>query len=167
MAHTVHLTLKGPDGQIEGESSQVDMGRENTIECVHLESGVTNPRTAGKGQAAGKRQFAPLKIRKRIDKASPMLMQALCHNTALEGVFQFFRPTTHGNMSKDSEEVFYTISIGGAYISDIKLVVPDTLDSPGASTAEAYEDVSFTFDSIKWEHIPGKKDFQDSWSGSH
>lgn len=44
---------------------------------------VTTAREAGSGMATGKRQYQPLLIRKRIDKASPLLMKAMSSGQGL------------------------------------------------------------------------------------
>ncbi len=160
MAQTVHLKLKIGNKDIKGESTQLADGRESTIECVYFESGVTTPRDAGSGRATGRRQFAPIKLRKRIDRASPELAKALTQSEKCEGVFEFFRPGTDG-----TDIVFYTIKIGGAFVSDIILYMPDTSVNPGTETREAYEEVTLTFDSIGWEHVDGTLHY-DSWSGA-
>ncbi len=161
MAQTVHLKLKAGGSDIKGESSQLADGRKDTIECVYFESGVTTPRDAGSGRSTGRRQFSPIKIRKRIDKASPLLAKALTQSEKCEGEFDFFRPAQDG-----TDEIFFAIKIGGAFVSDVTLYMPDTLENPGKETREAYEEVTFTFDSITWEHKTGGTMHSDSWSGA-
>ena len=160
MAQTVHLKLKANNSEIKGESTQLADGRTDTIECFYFESGIMTPRDAASGRATGRRQYAPLKVRKRIDKASPLIAKALTNNEKCTGTFSFFRPDNKGK-----DEVFYTITIGGAFISDVTVIVPDTLASSAKDAREAYEEVTFTFDSISWEHPVGKTRHDDSWSG--
>ena len=169
MAQTVHLSLykspkeKGP--QIKGESSQLADGRENTIECVFFESSVTTPRDAGSGKATGRRQFAPIKIRKRIDASSPELAKAMSQNEKLDGKFDFFRPASDG---VGGDQAFYSIEFARGFISDITVCMPDTMENPGLTNAEAYETVTFTFDEITWTYNGSGKPtvHTDSWSGS-
>jgi type VI secretion system secreted protein Hcp len=168
MAQTVHLTLwnspkdKGP--QIKGESTQLADGREGTIECVSFESSVTTPRDAGSGKATGRRQFAPIKIRKRIDASSPDLVKALTQNIKLDGKFDFYRPASDG---VGGDQAFYTIEFERGFISDLTVCMPDTMDNPGLTNAEAYEVVTFTFDQITWRYNSSKPtEHTDSWSGA-
>ena len=44
MAETVHLYLKANGTAIKGESTQVSLGREDSIECVYFESSVRTAR---------------------------------------------------------------------------------------------------------------------------
>ena len=67
MAETVHLQLKANGSDIKGESTQTSLGRADTIECVHFESGIKTARETGSGLATGRRQHEPLLFRKRID----------------------------------------------------------------------------------------------------
>lgn len=54
------LKIDGVDGEVAIES---------------FSWGVTTPRDAASGQATGKRQYQPLIIRKRVDKATPLLFR--------------------------------------------------------------------------------------------
>lgn len=54
MAETVHLTLLAEGEQIEGDSSETTLGRENTIECVQFEQAAAVPLSAT--AAAGRRR---------------------------------------------------------------------------------------------------------------
>lgn len=169
MAQTVHLTLTANKTPIEGESTQLSLDRAGTIECVYFESAVTTPRDAASGRATGKRQYAPLRIRKRIDMSSPLLARALTRNEACEATFKFYRPAAGGHHKSPvhtGEEHFYTVKLEGAFVSDIRLVMPDTLENPGIETREAYEEVTFTFDRITWTHQVQGKEHDDSWSQS-
>lgn len=62
MAETVHLYLKANGTDIKGESTQVSLGREGSIECVYYEQGVITARESGSGLATGRRQYQPLLI---------------------------------------------------------------------------------------------------------
>jgi type VI secretion system secreted protein Hcp len=180
MAQTVHLKLYIDKKQIEGESTQLADDRKGTIECFMFESGVTAPVDAGDGHPTGRRQFAPIKVRKRVDRATPRIAEALAKSLRVEASFMFFRPSTS---LKGSDENFLTVTVGrpasasgkgpcaeaNAYISGIKIIVPDTLGSPGDDPREAYEEVSFTFDDVSWESRERGKEatdalVHDSWS---
>jgi type VI secretion system secreted protein Hcp len=159
MAETVHLYLKANGTDIKGDSTQVSLGREGSIECVYYEQSVITAREAGSSMATGRRQYQPLVIRKRIDKASPLLMKALCENQAVDGVFKFFRPNPTGD---GTTEQFYTVSIKKGRIANIKQVVPDTI-VPASSTEPPLEEVSFVFHTIEWTYTNGGVTHQDTW----
>lgn len=159
MAETVHLSLKANGTDIQGESSQTSLGRENTIECVYFEDAVRTAREKGSGMATGRRTYEPLTIRKRIDKSSPLLAKALCDNEKIEGTFKFFRPNPAGD---GTTEQFFTVEIFDGRIASIKRIVPDTID-PASSSEPPLEEVAFVFHTIRWCYEPDGVEHQDSW----
>ena len=160
MAETVHLYLKANGTDIKGESTQVSLGREESIECVYYEQGVITAREAGSGLATGRRQYQPLLIRKRIDKASPLLMKALTENQAIEATFKFFRPNPTGD---GTTEQFYSVNFKQGRINSIKQYLPDTI-VPATSTDPLMEEVTFVFHTIGWTYTNGGITHEDSWS---
>src|SRR5678815_1860047 len=113
MAQSVHLFLKANGKDIKGESTQVSMGRADSIECVSFNSAVTSAREAASNLATGRRQHEPITIRKRIDKATPLLAKALVQNEVIEGVFKFYRPNPAGD---GTTEQFFTVAIKGCLL---------------------------------------------------
>ncbi len=109
MAETVHLFLKGNGFDIQGESTQTSIGRENSIECLSFKSSVLTVREKGTAIATGRRQHEPIVIHKRIDKSSPLLIKALCDNQVIEAEFKFYRPNPTGD---GTTEQFYTMTSG-------------------------------------------------------
>ena len=160
MAETVHLYLKANGTDIKGESTQVSLGREGSIECVYYEQGVITAREAGSGLATGRRQYPPLLIRKRIDKSTPLLMKALTENQAIEATFKFFRPNPTGD---GTTEQFYSVNFKQGRINSIKQYVPDTI-VPATSRDPACEEVTFVFHTIGWTYTNGGVTHEDSWS---
>jgi type VI secretion system secreted protein Hcp len=53
---------------------------------VSFKWGVTSPRDAATGQATGRRQYTPITITKHIDKASPLILNALANNENLRTI---------------------------------------------------------------------------------
>ena len=159
MAETVHLYLKSNGSDIQGQSSQTSLGRENSIEVLYLEQGVTTAREAGNSLATGRRQYTPLLIRKRIDKSSPLIAKSLCNNEKIGGVFKFFRPNPTGD---GTTEQFYTIEVKKGRVNSIKQYVPDTL-VPATATEPPLEEVSFVFHTINWTYTNGGVTHEDTW----
>lgn len=160
MAETVHLYLKANATDIQGESTQVSLGRENSIECVYFEHAVKTAREAGSGMATGRRVYEPLIIRKRIDKSSPLIFKALCENQVIDGTFKFFRPNPTGD---GTTEQFYTIDIKQGRINTIKDFVPDTIN-PVSSSDPPLEEITFVFHTISWTFTNGGVTHEDTWS---
>ena len=108
MAETVHLYLKANGQDIQGESTQIDLGRENSIECVQFKDSVRTARELGSRAAVGRRVHEPIEILKRIDKSTPLLAKALCRNERIDAEFKFFRPNPDGD---GTTEHFYTVKV--------------------------------------------------------
>ena len=53
MAESVHCYLKANGQEIQGESSQISNGRENSIECVEFRDKVRTARETGSRAAVG------------------------------------------------------------------------------------------------------------------
>lgn len=160
MAETVHLYLKANGADVQGESTQVSLGRENSIECLYYQQSVKTAREAGSGAATGRRTYEPLLIRKRIDRSSPLLQKALVENQAVEGEFKFFRPNPTGD---GTTEQFYSVSIKQGRIASIHQYSPDTIN-PASSTEPPMEEVTFVFHTIKWVYVPSGVEHEDTWS---
>jgi len=160
MAETVHLYLKANGTDIKGESTQVSLGREESIECVYYEQGVITAREAGSGLATGRRQYQPLLIRKRIDKSTPLLMKALTENQVIEATFKFFRPNPTGD---GTTEQFYSVNFKQGRVNSIKQYVPDTI-VPVSTNDPALEELTFVFHTIGWTYTNGGVTHEDSWS---
>lgn len=159
MAETVHLYLKANGSDIQGESTQTSLGRENSIECVYLEHAVRTARESGSGLATGRRQYEPLVIRKRIDKSTPLIAKALSRNEVVEGVLKFFRPNPTGD---GTTEQFYTIEFTKGRVATFKQVSPDAIE-PGTATDPPLEEISFVFHTITWTYTNGGITHQDTW----
>lgn len=162
MAETVHLYLKANGQDIQGESSQLDLGRENSIECLVFKDNVRTARELGSRAAVGRRVHEPVEIVKRIDKSSPLLAKALCRNERIEGEFKFFRPSPKGD---GSTEQFFTVRIENARIDAIERHSPNAID-PAESKAPPMETVRFVYHTIRWTYVPTGAEYEDKWSHS-
>jgi len=162
MAETVHLYLKANGTDIKGNSSQTSLGREDSIECLYFQASVHTAREKGSGLASGRRTHDPLMIRKRVDKASPLLAKALCQNEVIDGVFKFFRPNPTGD---GTTQHFYTVEITKGRVATHRLFNPDTID-PASSTWPAMEEVSFVFHTITWTYEDGGVTHTDTWDSN-
>jgi type VI secretion system secreted protein Hcp len=159
MAETVHLYLKANGNDIQGDSTQTSLERENSIECVYFRSTVRTAREAGSGRATGRRTYEPIVIRKRIDKSTPLIYKALCNNEVMEGVFKFFRPNPTGD---GTTQQFYTIEFKEGRVSSFDAVSPDCID-PASSNNPPLEEVAFVFHTISWTYEDGGISHVDSW----
>lgn len=106
MALNAYLTVKGQkQGNIKGSVTQ--KGREGTI-LVHAASHeIVSPRDAASGLPTGKRMHKPFVVTKEVDRATPLLYQAMVSNEQLpEWTLRFARPTAQG-----VEHQHYTVKL--------------------------------------------------------
>ena len=159
MSETVHLYCKANGSDIEGDSTQTSLGRENSIECIFFEDSVRTAREKGTAMATGRRTYEPLRVVKRIDKSSPLLAKALCNNEVIEGTFKFFRPNPAGD---GTTEQFFTVEIAEGRIASIIRRVPNCID-PASASEPPTEEVSFVFHTITWTYEPSGAMHTDNW----
>ncbi|MBX7081881.1 MAG: type VI secretion system tube protein Hcp [Nannocystaceae bacterium] len=160
MAETVHLYLKANGQDVQGESTQTSLGRENSIECLAYESSVITARESGSGQATGRRTYTPIVIRKRIDKSTPLIAKALRRNEKIDAIFKFFRPNPTGD---GTTEQFFTVKIENGRISSFKMVSPNAIN-PGTASEPPTEEVAFVFHTITWSYTNGGVEDTDTWN---
>jgi type VI secretion system secreted protein Hcp len=147
-AETVHLYLKASGiGDIRGESTQVSLGRDGSIECVQFDMGVR-----------AERRWETVRCVKRIDKASPLLMKALVTGATVDGTFKFFRPNPKGD---GTTEQFFTVVIKGGRVDGLRVQVSNPLSSQAASLPPM-EEVTFTFKTINWTYTNGGITWEDT-----
>ncbi len=142
-SETVHLYLKVAGKDVQGESTQKSMGRENSIECIQFQHALV--------LNGDRKAYEPIVIRKRIDKSSPLLFRAAAANQECDAVFKFFRPNPIGD---GTTEQFYTITLKGVRIIGVRQIVPNCID-PASSNYPPQEDVTFAFRSITWTYTNG------------
>lgn len=149
----LYLKVKGSkQGEIKGDVTE--KGKEGLIKTISFQHEVVSPRDAASGLATGKRIHKPLVISKEIDKSSPLLMAALSRGESLSEVtLSFYRPGKNPN----TNELWYTISLKNAFISDIH-------STWVSEKKQSLEEVSFTYEKIKWTITDGNVTFEDTWS---
>ena len=95
-------------------------------------------------------------ITKPVDKSSPLQGKAISENECLTCDFVFYRTNRFG-----INEPYYKLKLANARLSNIGLTIPHTInDSPG----QAEESVSFTYESINWEHSVAGTSAYSLWS---
>jgi hypothetical protein len=84
LAETVFMTVRGSrQGDIQGSGTQ--RGHEGAMQCTSYQSQIAVPASAA-GGAAGRPQIDPIRCVKRVDRASPLLLNALLSNEPLTTV---------------------------------------------------------------------------------
>lgn len=152
MAQTVHLKLQIDGNDVEGESTIASLDREGTIECSSFHSGLTAPYDPATILLTARRQHEPVRIYKRIDKSTPLLLKALCRSEPVTSAeFRFFRPAVSG---AGAEEHFFTVKLENGRISSVRQVSEDAIMA-GEAAPPMMEEVSFVFQQITWTYEDG------------
>ena len=150
MALRVHMTIEGAtQGQIT-EACSLRTGREDTVELIALNQGISIPTNDESGQITGHARFEPLIVTKEIDRSSPMIQKGLVTNEVLKVTLQFYRFATDG---KGKEELYYTILLERATVANYRGVLHNTLDAASAKLP-ALETVGFAFRDITVTYEP-------------
>jgi len=139
MTTSIRLTLSVDGDQLEGEG---DGGPgADYIDCLAFTDGVTTDQ-APTGRSLGRRHFEPVVLRKRIDRTSPQLLDALTQNQPVGATFRFFRPSADG-----TEEHYFTVEIPSGRIITIERSWSN--DDPHEA-----EDVGIAPQAIVWTDVP-------------
>ena len=137
-------------GDIKGDVTE--KGKEGQIRVTAYAHEIVSPRDVASGMATGKRQHKPFVITKEIDKASPLLYNALSSNEMLpEVTLSFYRPAKAGS---GASAQWYTIRLSNAIISGIKSWTDDK--------GQPFEDVSLVYQRIAWTYTDGNVTFEDN-----
>ena len=132
-AISIFMFLQIDGNTIEGDSTIVSLGRENSIQIDSF-----NQEMARTG---GRIEHKHLVITKVIDKASPLLFKALSSDEPVDSAeFKFFRPSISGS---GSEEHFYTIKIESGKIESM-------ITFTDSSDPYYFEEISISFQDITW-----------------
>jgi type VI secretion system Hcp family effector len=148
----LQLTVGGT--AIEGDSTIKKIDQTDTskmIHCLSFSDHVSLTYQQGPGSADSGAIYTPISIVKEIDKASPLLAQALCDQTDItKGIFYFFDP---GPDAK--KRLIFKITIERGKVAEMSR----SMTKDAAMT----ESVSFVFGKITWEHILGKTAHTDDF----
>lgn len=163
MPNPIYVWFKGKNqgviaghGSWPGEDDQ--KGRENSCLVFEFSYNVEIPFDTDTGQASGRRRHKPIVITKRMDKASPKLLQALTQGETLTEVkFEFYRVDKMGGQSK-----YYTIELSNAQLVNITQWFPITHDKEKAHYPHC-EEVELTFQKITYTWVDGGITSTDDW----
>lgn len=134
-------------------------GRENSCDVFEIEHQVHMPTDAASGLATGMRIHAPMRITKVIDKASPLLFQALCQSKTIKtATLDFYRidPETR------SEAKYYQIIMYNCRVSHFRPFMPTSF-VPANESFRHMEQVSFVYERIELRWLPDNIMAEDEW----
>ena len=130
-------------------------GREDQIMIQALSHGIFVP----KGSGAGRRMHKPLIVTKAIDKATPLINNALCSGELLKICrVEWYRTSAQG-----IQEHFYTMELEDAVIIGAEVLMPHCQD-PDTAYLTQLEKVHFSYRRINWRHEVSRTMGSDEWS---
>ncbi len=157
MAFEFYVTIEGmKQGKFKGESQRET--HKDAIPASGFVYEVLTVRDTTSGRTVGKREHHPILMTKEWGAATPQIHQALITNEILKSVTcQFVRTNRDGG-----EEVFQMVKLTNARVTAIKdYIQPPQV--PSAASGPYLEDVSFVFEKIEIENLPGQTICEDTW----
>lgn len=155
MSDLVYLTLNGDlQGLISaGCSSMSSIG--NKAQLAHVDQIMVYALKHALSRVQNV-NHQELSIVKPIDKSSPLLGKAISDNETLSCEFSIYRTNRVG-----MHELYYKIKLTNAHISHFETVIPHSVIENGA---ESQERVSFSYESITWEHFSAGTSAYSLWN---
>ena len=145
--------------KIEGSSpGLISSGHEDEIMAQEVSHIVNVPIDPQSGQPSGQRVHKPFVFTSSLNKAVPLLYNALTNGERLNNVeVHWFRTSTSGGA-----EHYFTTKLEDAIITDITLVMPNAQDKNNNDKTELFK-VSMNYRKITWEHVAAGTSGSDDW----
>ena len=133
-------------------------GHEDQILVQEVNHNVTVPTDPQSGQPAGQRVHKPFKFTCALNKAVPMMYNALSSGETLTKVeVQWFRTSTDGK-----QEEFFSTTLEDAVIVDMNLVLPHAQNPKNSDYSQLLE-VSLSYRKVTWDHTVAGTSGSDDW----
>jgi type VI secretion system secreted protein Hcp len=157
------MTLEGEQqGLIKGDV--MDSGKEGYIECSSYRHSVITPLDESSGTLIGERQHRPVRITKRIDQATPLLLKAWVTNEKILSLsLEFYRIDASGG---EPGEHYFTVRIENGYVAGVTQLSEDAeMGGEAAPPMGGFpiEEVTFVYSKIIWTYILNGNSSDDSW----
>ena len=148
-----------------GASSEASLGdkavegHDTEMVVLSAEHTIVIPRDAQSGQPSGSRLHQPLKVTCYLDKATPLMQQALVTGESLAAEIKFYR--TNSEEPTAPPEHYYTIELQGVVVMMSRMWVP-------ASDPEKRQLVEYqlSYSTITWTHEVSGTEGADDWRTS-
>lgn len=155
MPGPAYMKLEGKNmGEIKGDVDISGDDKKDHIEVQAIEHTVTRPYNNQDGEPEALPTHHPYKVTKVIDKASPLLMQALNDNEEMKYVeVKWFDP---------ANAKYFVTRMENAHIVSIRTYKPNALNGNAGGTPDM-EEVSFTYSKIKLDHQVASTSAEIDW----
>lgn len=142
----------------------IQKGREGWIELIAVNHTIKSPRDSASGQATGKRQHLPIRVRGYYDQALTAMYQALVYNESLkEVVISFFSPNKLGTAGGTGVETLtYEVKLTNAFISQMEFEMLNN-KNPELTRYENMFVAELVYQKIEGTWKLGNKIWQDDW----
>jgi type VI secretion system secreted protein Hcp len=133
-------------------------GHKDKILVQEIKHEVTTPTDPQTGQPSGQRVHKPFKFTSSLNKATPLMYQALVDGEMLPIVeVIWYRTSTEGK-----QEHFFSTTLVDATIVSINTVLPHVQDKVNENYTQLVE-VALTYRKIVWEHTVAGTGGSDDW----
>ena len=133
-------------------------GHEDQILVQEIEHQVYTPTDPQSGQPAGQRVHGAFTFTSALNKATPLLYQALASGEMLPEVeVKWYRTSTEG-----LQEHFFTTQLEDATIVTINTVLPHAQDAAMAGYTQIVK-VALAYRKITWTHAIAGTEASDDW----
>ncbi|MHA6198510.1 Hcp family type VI secretion system effector [Pseudomonas wadenswilerensis] len=166
MSTAAYISIKGKtQGHITKDAYTADSvgnifreGHEDEILVQEIEHLITAPTDPKNGKPTGERVHQPFTFTCALNKASPMLYQALTHGEELPEVkVRWYRTSSSGH-----QEFFFTTYFEDAAIVSINTVLPHVENADNASYTQLIT-VAISYRKIGWVHNICGTEGSDDW----
>lgn len=134
------LTLNGT--ALSGDTTMASIGGVD-VSTGHIECFGVHHEMFKAANHSAQTTHAPFKLIKRVDKASPLLYQALAQNQNVAGTIKYFRTSPEDG----STQLYFTITFSQARVNAIRHWSPNNLDA-ATSQYPQMEEVSISYNTI-------------------
>lgn len=133
-------------------------GHEDEMMVQEFDHIVTVPTDPQSGQPSGQRIHKPFKFTVALNKAVPLMYNALASGEKITAVeMKWYRTSIEGK-----QEHYFSTKLEGATIIDIKCHMPHCQD-PSKSDYTQLVTVSMAYRKIDWDHVTSGTSGSDDW----
>lgn len=144
--------LPGHEAQAQMTMTLESAGRGDGVSAIvaSYEHSIEIPQEALAARASGRRSHTPFKVRKRVDRATPLLYRAMTASETIPSV-RIRVPTSRG---RGGEPVMITLT-------NARIVGIQSGSRPEETLA--HEEISFVYERITWASDDGSLEHTDDW----
>jgi len=165
MANIAYMKIEGAtQGDMTADATTADSignlwqeGHEGQCLVYKFEQNAIVPRDPQSGSIIATRRHMPTTFVKPLDKATPLMWQALATGEALKIKVDFWRTSTAG-----VQEHYFSIEFEDAVLVEGKTMQPDVNDEASATRGDL-DQWSFTYRKAIWTHEVGGTNASDDY----